>query len=134
MRSQARRISEETEAQRAVAEAEFEIALASRRGEAERQEAEQHSKQLVSNAQKNADQIVARAKAQAAQAKASADQLIADTKTELERHRAAARREVDELNRQKDAITASLEQLRRLISGHAPAVGPPSRGRPAGGL
>jgi hypothetical protein len=81
----------------------------------------------VSNAQKNADQIVARAKAQAAQAKASADQLIADTKTELERHRAAAQREVDELNRQKDAITASLEQLRRLISGHAPAAGPQPR-------
>jgi hypothetical protein len=42
---------------------------------------------------------------------------MADTKTELERHRAAAQREVDELSRQKDAITTSLEELRRVMSG-----------------
>jgi cell division septum initiation protein DivIVA len=90
----------------------------------------------VSNARRNADQIVARAKAQAkaeaAQAKAQADQLIADTQTELERHRAAAQLEVDELTRQKDAITNSLEQLRRLITRHAPVTGAPAEAaRPA---
>jgi hypothetical protein len=51
---------------------------------------------------------------------------MVDTKTELERHRVAAQREVDELNRQKDAITTSLEQLRLLVSGQAPAIGPPA--------
>ena len=71
-------------------------------------------------------------RAQAAHAKAQADQLMADTKTELERHRVAAQREVDELNRQKDAITTSLEQLRLLVSGRAPAIGPPAEtARPA---
>jgi len=43
MRSQAQRILEESEAQRAQAEAEFEIQLAARREEAERQEAERLS-------------------------------------------------------------------------------------------
>jgi hypothetical protein len=51
---------------------------------------------------------------------------MADTKTELERHRTAAQREVDELNGQKNAITNSLEQLRLLVSGHAPATDPPA--------
>jgi hypothetical protein len=86
----------------------------------------------VSNAQKNADQVAAQAKAQAAHAKAQADQLMADAKTQIERHRAAAQREVDELNRQKDAITTSLEGLRRLVSGQAPATGLPGEAaRPA---
>ena len=108
------------------------VAQASAQADQTRREADQQSKQLMSNAQKIADQIAAQAKAQAAHAKAQADQLMADTKTELERHRVAAQREVDELNRQKDAITTSLEQLRRLISGQAPATGPPAEAaRPA---
>jgi hypothetical protein len=59
---------------------------------------------------------------------------MADTKTEIERHRAAAQREVDELNQQKDAVTASLEQLRRLVSGHAHATGPQAEAAPSGGF
>jgi hypothetical protein len=78
----------------------------------------------VADARRDADQIDAQAKAearaQAAHAKAQADQLMADNQAELERHRAAAQREVDELNRQRDAITTSLEELRRLITGQAP--------------
>jgi hypothetical protein len=87
----------------------------------------------VSSAQKNADEILAQARAEVARAKAHADQLVADTKTELERDRTAAQREVDELSRQKDAITTSLEQLRRVLSGQAPATGSPAAAaRPAG--
>ena len=102
MRSHAQQILEESEAQQAQAEAEFEIQFATRREQAERQEAErlaaaqsatqelvfkaeqrastaeqraakasaqadqtqrdadQHARQLVGNAEKNADQIAAR--------------------------------------------------------------------------
>jgi cell division septum initiation protein DivIVA len=81
-----------------------------------RARAEQHSKQLVSNAKKNADQIVAQA-----------DQLMSDTKNELERHRAAWQREVDELTKQKDAITSHLDQLRGLLGGQMPPTGPPAK-------
>jgi len=57
---------------------------------------------------------------------------MADTETQIERNRVAAQREVDELNRQKHAITTSLEQLRRMVSGQAPATGPPAEAaRPA---
>jgi hypothetical protein len=112
-----------TEAEQRAATAEGRAANASARADQTRREADQHSKQLVSHAKKNADQIAAQI---AAHAKAQADQLVADTKTELERHRVAAQREVDELNRQKDAITTSLEQLRLLVSGQAPAIGPPA--------
>jgi F0F1-type ATP synthase membrane subunit b/b' len=83
MRSQAQRILEESEAQRAQAEAEFEIQLAARREEAERQEAERLSaaqsatQKLVSEAEQRAstaEQRAAKASAQADQTRRDADQ------------------------------------------------------------
>jgi len=83
MRSQAQRILEESEAQRAQSEAEFEIALAARREEAERQEAERlaaaqsATQKLVSEAEQRAstaEQRAAKASAQADQTRRDADQ------------------------------------------------------------
>jgi len=64
----------------------------------------------VSNAKKNADQIVSQAKAQA-------EGLLAETKADAERRRAAAQREVDDLTRQKDGIASHLAQVRQLLGG-----------------
>lgn len=70
------------------------------------------------------------AEAHTAQAKAQADRLMADTKTELERHRAAAQREVDELNRQRTSSRPASNSYARCSAGrHLPSA--PSRGRPA---
>ena len=164
MRGQAQRILEESEAQRAQAEAEFEIQLAARREEAERQEAERHAaaqaatqklvseaeqraataeqraakatqqaeqtrreadphaKQLVANAKKNADQIVAEAKARPSSSSPR-------PRPRPSARRTAAQREVDELTRQRDSITTHLAQLRQLLGG-ARAPGLRSRSPP----
>jgi vacuolar-type H+-ATPase subunit E/Vma4 len=78
-----------------------------------RRDADQHARQLVSNAKKNADQIVTGAKTQA-------DQLLSEVKADAERRRAAAQREVDELTRQKDSIASHLAQVRQLLGGQLP--------------
>ncbi|HEV3067746.1 MAG TPA: cellulose-binding protein, partial [Streptosporangiaceae bacterium] len=85
------------------------------------------SKQLVSNARKNADQIVAQAKSQA-------DQLTADAKNEIERHRVSAQREVDDLTRQKESISTHLAQISQLLGTQMPGLSEalkPPQSRPA---
>ncbi|HEY1819666.1 MAG TPA: cellulose-binding protein, partial [Trebonia sp.] len=81
-------------------------------------DADQHARQLVSNAKKNADQIVAQAKAQAETA-------ISEAKSEAERRRLTAQREVEELTRQKDNITTHLAQVRQLLGGQLGIQMPP---------
>ena len=71
----------------------------------------------MSNAKKNADQIVSQAKTQA-------EQLLAEVKADAERRRAAAQREVDELTRQKDSIASHLAQVRQLLGGQLPGMEP----------
>src|SRR5262249_54965195 len=88
---------------------------ASAQAEQTRRDADQHSRQLVSNAKKNADQIVAQAKGQA-------DQLLADTKAEAERVRTAAQRHVDDLNKQKDSVAAHLAQISQLLGTQMPGL------------
>ena len=80
-----------------------------------RRDADQHARQLVSNATKNADQIVSQAKTQA-------EQLLTEVKTDAERRRAAGRREVDDLTRQQDSIVGHLAQVRQLLVGQLPGT------------
>ncbi|MGH3275353.1 MAG: DivIVA domain-containing protein, partial [Streptosporangiaceae bacterium] len=88
---------------------------ASAQAEQTRRDADQHSRQLVTNAKKNADQIVAQAKSQA-------EQLLADTKSEADRVRTQAQRHVDDLNRQKDSVTAHLAQISQLLGTQMPGL------------
>ena len=72
----------------------------------------------MSNAKKNADQIVAQAEEQA-------DQLLTGTKDEIERLQAAAQRELGELTRQKESISSYLVQIRQLLSTQLSPTGEP---------
>ena len=107
-----------SEAEQRASTAEQRATKASAQAEQTRRDADQHSRQLVGNAKKNADQIVAQAKAQA-------DQLLADTKAEAERHRSAAQRHVDELNKQKESVAAHLAQISQLLGGQMPGIAGP---------
>src|SRR6266567_171738 len=111
--STTQKLVSETE-QRASA-AEQRAAKASVQGDQTRRDADQHARQLVSNATKNADQIVSQAKAQA-------EQLLTEVKTDAERRRAAGRREVDDLTRQQDSIVGHLAQVRQLLVGQLPGT------------
>jgi hypothetical protein len=51
------------------------------------------------------------------QARAQAEQFINEAKNDAERRRVTAQREVDELTRQKDNISAHLAQVRQLLGG-----------------
>jgi len=71
--------------------------------------ADQHSQQLVSDANKHAGQLVALAKAQA-------DQILTDTAIQVGRLQAAAQGELGVLTRQKESISSYLAPIRELLS------------------
>jgi hypothetical protein len=62
------------------------------------------------------------------EAKAHADTTLGEAKSEVSRLQATARREVAELNRQRDSITGHLTQLRNLLGGMTVPDTPPAVG------
>ena len=98
------------EAEQRASTAEERAAKANAQADQTRRDADQHARQLVGNAEKNADRI-------AGQAKAQAEQLLTEVNDDAERRRAASNREVDDLIRQKDSIASHLAQLRQLLPG-----------------
>ncbi len=58
-----------------------------------------------------------------AEARGHADKVLSEAKAEAERNRRAAQRQVDELIRQRDSITGTLDQLRSLLGATMPMPG-----------
>jgi cell division septum initiation protein DivIVA len=115
------------EAEQRASTAAQRAAKANAQADQTRRDADQHARQLVGNAEKNADQI-------ADQAKTQAGQLLAEVNADAERRRAATHCEVDDLTRQKDSIASHLAQVRQLLPGmnavHAAQTKPAITGDP----
>src|SRR5690606_14767797 len=89
-------------------EAEQRVANALEQAERIRRDADAHAKELLSNARRNADRVVA-------EAREHAERTLSDAMTEAERERTTAQRQVEDLNRQREAITSYLDELRNLL-------------------
>src|SRR5690606_28305129 len=88
------------------------VANALEQAERVRRDAEAHAKELMSNARRNADRVVA-------EAREHAERTLSEAMTEAERERTTAQRQVEDLNRQREAITVYLDELRSLLT-HEP--------------
>ena len=101
------------EAERRAATADRQAAAVAARNEQARREADERARQLVDDAQRDADRVLADVRAAARQVQAEAD-------AEADRRRAAAQRELDELTKQKDEVSRHLAQMRQLVGSLLP--------------
>lgn len=113
-------------AEQQAAAAEQQAAGASGKADEAQQEADQHSQRLMDKARAEADQITGQAQDQAAK-------LLAATQAAAERERATAQRFVDELNEQKEGVTADLALISELIGAQMPRLSAALRRSPAAG-
>jgi cell division septum initiation protein DivIVA len=91
-----------------AAEAEQRVVEALAHADDVRAEAEAHSKDNLASARSTADRLVS-------DAREMSDQILSDAMSMAERERITAHRQVEELNRQRESITAYLDELRGLL-------------------
>jgi len=100
-------------------EAEERVADAMTRADAELADAERRASDQLESARRTADRLVA-------DARDRAQQLLADARRAAERERSSAHREIEDLERQRESITAYLDELRGILGSSAvPNVEPP---------
>jgi hypothetical protein len=104
-------------AERRAADAEKRAAEATARAEQTRRDAEEDAKKEIADAHRKAELIIAQAKDEGRQA-------LADLEADTDKRRAAGKRELDELTRQKSEIDAQLAQMRQLFAVGAFIDGP----------
>jgi hypothetical protein len=101
------------EAERRAATAEERAAAVAARNEQVEREANERARQLVDDAQRDADRVLADVRVTAQQMQAEAD-------AEADRRRAAVQRELDDLTKQKDEVSRHLAQMRQLVGSLLP--------------
>jgi len=88
----------------------------SQRAETRRVESERHAVETVEKARALAEKTVT-------EARSESQRLLSEARTEAELTTQAAKRDVDDLTRQKDAVTNQLGQMLSGLSGLVPTVG-----------
>jgi hypothetical protein len=107
------------EAERRAADAEKRAAEATTQAEQARRDAKADAKKELADAHRKAELVIA-------QAKDDGKQLLADIEADGDKRRAAIKKELDELTRQKNDVDAKLAQMRQLFGVGSILGGSPS--------